>query len=215
MNAQTTEQGTELSLEQMINNPFDENRGIQRFNAEEDSRLHVRFFMDPVEQTARSIKEGRRVFEDTEFIEIMIPGDKLNVIKRQVFDIDRARFAQQYARFKQGLADQTVGTPLSELVFISAAKVKEYDYFGIKTVEQLAGAADGGDAGQRMMGFHADKQKANAFLAAAKGNAPINELRDKLDNSEAMVQNLSRQLADLSARMDAQAGSNKKPAKAE
>lgn len=204
MNAQTTEKGFELSLEQLVNNPFDDNRGIQRFNNEEDSRLHVRFYLEPVEQTARSIHEGRRIFEDTEFIEIMIPGDKLNIIKRQVFDIDKARFAQQYARFKQGLADQTVGTPLSELVFITASKVKEYEYFGIKTVEQLAGCADGSDAGQRMMGFNSDKQKANAFLAAAKGSAPINELRAKLDNSEATVENLSRQLAELSARLDAQ-----------
>ena len=205
----------ELSLDQLINNPFDSQQGIQRYNTEEDSRLHVRFFLEPVEQTARSIKEGRRIFEDTEFIEIMIPGDKLNIIKRQVFDMDRARFAQQYARFKQGLADQTVGTPLSELVFISAAKVKEYDYFGIKTVEQLAGAADGSDAGQRMMGFHADKQKANAFLAAAKGNAPINELREKLDNSEATIENLSRQLAEMNARLDAQGAKAKKSVTAE
>lgn len=209
MNQNATD-NVELTIDQLIDNPFDDNKGIQRFNHEEDSRLHVRFYMEPVEQTARSIKEGRRIFEDTEFIEIMIPGDKLNIIKRQVFDMDRARFAQQYARFKQGLADQTVGTPLSELVFITAAKVKEYEYFGIKTVEQLAHAADGSDAGQRMMGFHQDKQKANAFLAAAKGSAPINELREKLDNSEATVENLSRQLAELSARMDAQNNSKKK-----
>lgn len=210
----TTDTGTELTLDQLVNNPFDDNRtGVQRFNTEEDSRLHVRFYMEPLEQTARSIKEGRRIFEDTEFIEIMIPGDKLNIIKRQVYDMDKARFAQQYARFKQGLADQTVGTPLTELVFITAAKVKEYEYFGIKTVEQLAGCADGSDAGQRMMGFAGDKQKAAAFLAAAKGQAPINELNAKLEASEATVNNLSRQLAELSARMDAQgAKAAKKPA---
>jgi hypothetical protein len=209
----TTDMGSELTLDQLVNNPFDDNRtGIQRFNNEEDSRLHVRFYMEPLEQTARSIKEGRRIFEDTEFIEIMIPGDKLNIIKRQVFDIDKQRFAQQYARFRQGLADQTVGTPLTELVFITAAKVKEYEYFGIKTVEQLAGCADGSDAGQRMMGFQGDKQKAAGFLQAAKGQAPFNELSAKLENSEATIENLSRQLAEMNARLDAQQAKGSKKA---
>lgn len=206
----TTEQGTELTLDQLVNNPFDENRtGIQRFNNEEDSRLHVRFYLEPLEQTARSIKEGRRIFEDTEFIEIMIPGDKLNIIKRQVFDIDKQRFAQQYARFKQGLADQTIGTPLTELTFITASKVKEYEYFGIKTIEQLAGAADGGDAGMRMMGFQGDKQKANAFLAAAKGNAPINELRAKLDERDNVIEAMQRQMQEMNAKLEAQGGKKK------
>ncbi|MFZ9649886.1 MAG: hypothetical protein ACO29C_07325 [Fluviibacter sp.] len=206
----TTDNSGELSFEQLVNNPFDENRaGVQRFNNEEDSRLHVRFYLEPVEQTARSIKESRRIFEDTEFIEIMIPGDKLNIIKRQVWPIDKQRFAQQYARFKQGLADQTVGTPLSELVFITASKVKEYEFFGIKTIEQLAGAADGSDAGQRMMGFNSDKQKANAFLAAAKGNAPINELRAKLDERDNVIEAMQRQMQEMNAKLEAQSTKRK------
>ena len=206
----TVDTGTELTFDQLVNNPFDDNRtGVQRFNTEEDARLHVRFYLEPVEQTARSIKEGRRVFEDTEFIEIMIPGDKLNIIKRQVWDIDKARFAQQYARFKQGLADQTVGTPLTELIFITAAKVKEYEFFGIKTIEQLAGCADGSDAGQRMMGFASDKQKANAFLAAAKGNAPVNELRAKLEERDNVIEAMQRQMAEMNAKLESRAAPRK------
>lgn len=212
----TVDTGTELTFDQLVNNPFDDNRtGVQRFNTEEDARLHVRFYLEPVEQTARSIKEGRRVFEDTEFIEIMIPGDKLNIIKRQVWDIDKQRFAQQYARFKQGLTDQTVGTPLSELIFITAAKVKEYDFFGIKTIEQLAGCADGSDAGQKMMGFASDKQKANAFLAAAKGNAPINELRAKLDERDNAIELLQRQMAEMNAKLEASSRTKRTPVAAE
>lgn len=212
----TTVDNGELTFDQLVNNPFDENRnGVQRFNTEEDSRLHVRFYLEPVEQTARSIKEGRRVFEDTEFIEIMIPGDKLNIIKRQVYEMDKGRFAQHYARFKQGLADQTIGTPLTELIFITAAKVKEYEYFGIKTIEQLAGAADGSDAGQRMMGFNSDKQKANAFLAAAKGNAPINELRAKLDERDNVIEAMQRQMQEMNAKLEANSRTKRTPVAAE
>lgn len=190
-----------LSLDQLNSDPFIERK--QNYgDPEEDKSLHVRFFLEPVEQTAQSIYAGRRVFADTEFIEILIPGDKQTVIRRQAFDMDKNRFAQNYARFKQGLADQTVGTPLSELVFISASKVKEYAFFNVRTVEQLVATSDGSDAGQKMMGFISDKQKAKAFLDIAKGIAPINELRAKLDERDQVIEVMQRQLKDMDSRLE-------------
>ena len=197
-----------LSYDQLNQDPFGD-RAAQAFTSEDDRKLHVRFYMEPVEQTARSIVEGRRIFEETEYIEIMIPGDKQTVIKRQVFPMDRQRFPQQYARFKQGLADQTIGTPLNELTFISASKVKEYEFFGIKTIEQLAGCSDGNQAGQSMMGFQGDKQKAIQFLEVAKGSAPVNELKNRLDAQELENENLKAQMADLLKRFDSQPKSAK------
>ena len=192
-----------LTYDQLNADPFGD-RASQAFTTEDDRKLHVRFYMEPVEQTARSIVEGRRIFEETEFVEIMIPGDKQTVIKRQVFPMDRQRFPQHYARFKQGLADQTVGTPLSELTFISASKVKEYEFFGIKTIEQLAGCSDGTQAAQSMMGFVSDKQKANQFLEVAKGAAPVNELKVRLDAQEQENATLKAQMADLLKRFESQ-----------
>lgn len=197
----TTQQEQGLSLDQLQSNPFAE-REQEYGSTDDDKKLHVRFFMNPVEQTAESIKNGRRVFADTEYIEIMIPGDKQTVIRRQVFDADRRRFPQQYARFKQGMADQTVGTPLSELTFITAAKVKEYEFFNIRTVEQLASTADSSKAGQSMMGFQSDKQKAEAFLAAATGMAPVNELRAKIDERDAVIEVMQRQIEDMNAKLE-------------
>lgn len=197
----TTQQEQGLSLDQLQSNPFAE-REQDYGSTDDDKKLHVRFFMNPVEQTAESIKNGRRVFADTEYIEIMIPGDKQTVIRRQVFDADRRRFPQQYSRFKQGMADQTVGTPLSELTFITAAKVKEYEFFNIRTVEQLASTADSSKAGQSMMGFQSDKQKAEAFLAAATGMAPVNELRAKIDERDAVIEVMQRQIEDMNAKLE-------------
>jgi DNA repair exonuclease SbcCD ATPase subunit len=200
----TTDMGAGLSLDQLQRNPF-EDREQAYGSQDDDKKLHVRFFMNPVEQTAKSITEGRRVFADTEYIEIMIPGDKHTVVRRQVFDRDRKRFPQQYARFKQGLADQTIGTPLSELSYISAAKVKEYEFFNIRTVEQLVATADSSKAGQAMMGFAQDKQKAQAFLEAAKGAAPVNELRAKIDERDAVIDAMQRQLSEMNAKLEKQA----------
>ncbi len=201
MEITTTDMSAGLSLDQLQSNPF-EDRSQDYGTEDDDKKLHIRFFLHPVEQTAESIKAGRRVFADTEYIEIMIPGDKQTVVRRQVFDMDRRRFPQQYARFKQGLADQTVGTPLSELPFLTAAKVKEYEFFNIRTVEQLVATADGSKAGQSMMGFHQDKQKADAFLSAAKGSAPVNELRAKIDERDAVIETMQRQIEDMNARLE-------------
>jgi hypothetical protein len=201
MDITTAEQSAGLSLDQLQSNPFAE-REDDYGAPDDDKKLHVRFFLHPVEQTAESIKAGRRVFADSEYIEIMIPGDKQTVVRRQVFDMDRRRFPQHYARFKQGLADQTIGTPLSELSFLTAAKVKEYEFFNIKTVEQLVATADGSKAGQSMMGFHQDKQKADAFLSAASGAAPLNELRAKLDERDSVIEGMQRQLAEMNAKLE-------------
>lgn len=204
MNITTADPSAGLTLDQLQSNPFVEQEETYGA-ADDDKKLHVRFFMNPVEQTAESIKAGRRVFADTEYIEIMIPGDKHTVIRRQVFDADRRRFPQQYARFKQGMADQTVGTPLSELSFLTAAKVKEYEFFNIRTVEQLAATADGSKVGQSMMGFQQDKQKAEAFLAAAKGIAPVNELRAKIEERDSVIETMQRQLVEMNAKLERQA----------
>lgn len=200
----TTEMSQGLTLDQLQSNPFEE-REQAYGSPDDDKKLHVRFFTKPVEQTAKSITEGRRVFADTEFIEILIPGDKHNLVRRQVFDRDRKRFPQQYARFKQGLADQTIGTPLSELSFLSAAKVKEYEFFNIRTAEQLVATADGSKAGQSMMGFPQDKQKAESFLAAAAGQAPVNELRAKVEERDAVIETMQRQLAEMNTKLEKQA----------
>lgn len=208
MNITTADMSAGLTLDQLQSNPFTEQE--DSYGApDDDKKLHVRFYMNAVEQTAESIKAGRRVFADTEYIEIMIPGDKQTVIRRQVFDADRRRFPQQYARFKQGMADQTVGTPLSELPSLTASKVKEYEFFNIRTVEQLLATADGSKAGQSMMGFQQDKQKAEAFLAAARGSAPLNELRAKLDERDSAIEMMQRQLEEMNAKLEKAAKASK------
>lgn len=199
----TTELEAGLSLDQLQSNPFEERQSTYG-SPDDDKKLHIRFFMSPVEQTAQSITQGRRVFKDTEYIEIMIPGDKHTVVRRQVFERDRKRFPQQYARFKQGMADQTIGTPLTELAFITAAKVKEYEFFSIKTVEQLVATADSSKVGQTMMGFTQDKQKAQAFLSSAENAAPITELRAKIDERDAMIDGMQQQLREMNARLEKQ-----------
>ena len=202
MNATTTiDEG--LTLDELQRNPFDASADQVQTNPEDDRKLLVRFYMHPVQQTAKSIKAGRKIFKDTEYIEILIPGDKHSIIRRQAFDLDRKRFAESYKRFRMGLANQTEGTPLSNLIWMTEAKIKEYEYFNIVTVEQLAEAADGSGAGA-IMGFVDDKRKAEAFLESSKNEAPLVSMRAKLDERDAELETLKRQMQELSSKLDKQ-----------
>ncbi len=80
---------------------------------------------------------------------------------RQARDTDIKRFPRQYEAFKQGKEEQQAGTPLSLMPWITPARVEEYKFFKIVTVEQLAQAPDEG--GKNFMGFQQDKQKAQEY----------------------------------------------------
>ena len=201
--ATTTIPNEGLSLDELQRDPFVSQSVGAYGNPEDDKKLIVRFYMFPVEQTAQSIKAGRKIFKDTEYIEILTPGDKYSIIKRQVFDMDRKRFAEAYARFKAGQQETVSGTPLSTLVWMSEARIKEYEFFNILTVEQLAEASDGAQVSS-MMGFQEDKRKAQSFISSANDSAPLTEMRAKLDERDAQLEMLQKQVQEMNARMEKQ-----------
>lgn len=200
----------EVTLSDLLNDPFaNQNRqfagGVRpeddsRFA--HDSKLHVRFYTKPIMHRAKSRNEGRPIYEEMEFIEIMVPGDKHSIIRRRIRELDTRRFARQYAAFKAGKADQQAGTPLSLLPFITAAKAEEYRFFHITTAEQLAGTADGSSAANAIMGFQGDKQKANAYLQMAAGNAPILQLQEALEDKDNQINAMQQQLDQMNAKLE-------------
>jgi hypothetical protein len=144
-----------------------------------DSKLYVNFYMRPVLQQTASDQANRPIFADVEHIRIMVPGDKLSIVDRIASQDDKNRFADHYAKFSAGQAEQVVGTRLEMVPWMSRSKVEEYKYFGIITVEQLASAGD--NVGQKFMGFQQDKQRAQAFLDAASGtSARVTELEEQV-----------------------------------
>jgi hypothetical protein len=155
---------------------------VQRFAG--DSRLHVTFYMRPLVNDEKSQQAGRPIFEDREFIRIMIPGDKQNIIDRVAEDFDRQRFPQHYEKFRAG-AEQIIGTLLEHSGLFPPSKREEYKAVGIRTVEHMADAPD--NLAPRFMSFHQDKQAARAWL-------------DKRSSNEALlaqIEDLKRQVAAL------------------
>ena len=172
-----------------------------RPNAGDDSLL-VKFYMDAAQDMVASKAAGRPVFKDIEWIDIRIPGNRDNIVIRPVRPEDTQRFPRHYQAFKNRIAtggkESEIGTPLSAWPYagLTPARVKELDFFNIRTVEQLAGTSDG--TGAKMPGFQAMKQAAVAYLEIAKQQEPVRELQKQLDDMNAIIKKQAAMIERLS-----------------
>lgn len=169
----------------------DRNRG--------DEHLYVQFFMYPLQDKAKTLEEGRPIFVDTEFVKIMVPGDKENIVTREVRESDKNRFPKQYLAFKNQEKELMEGTPLGKWSYVTAAQVEELKYFGILTVEQLANVSDGN--AQKFMGINLLKRRAQEYLDASAEEAPVVQLQDELAKRDSQIEEQQSVIADLQTRL--------------
>lgn len=166
-----------------------------------DNELKVRFFIDAIHDMVSSAKEGRAIYKDCEWIEIKIPGNRDNVVKRPVRKSDIARFPQHYSMFKARVGkngtEEIVGTLLSAWPHpgMTPARVLELDFYNIRTVENLAAVSDSN--GAKLMGLQALKADAIKFLDIAKKAAPIAALRVELKAAQALAERQQAQIEGL------------------
>lgn len=214
----TTYEKYEPSLNDLLNDPFSKSMNNGGVRPEDDGRfqndkkLHVRFFVKPMMNRAKSRQAGRPIFEEVEMVEIMVPGDKHSIPMRRARALDKARFSRQYQAFKAGKEDQQSGTPLNVVPFMTPAKAEEYKFFHIVTVEQLAGAADSCAAAGAVMGFQGDKQKAAAYMQMAEGQAPVLQLQEKLEEKDQQIAAMQDQMNQMNARLAELSTKSKKAA---
>jgi hypothetical protein len=147
--------------------------GNERFA--NDAQIFKQFQILTVQDPLASEEAGRPIFRDAEYVSMMIPGDRTLQVMREVDGEIRQRFPREYAAFKAGVVEQTIGTPIGMLPGITASRAEEYKHLGFKTVEMLANASDSNS----FMGFQADKKRAIAYLAIAEGKS-IEALDQKL-----------------------------------
>ena len=171
-----------------FNDDFSEEQRMSDSRFAADNKLFVEFFRKPKLHPGKSRDEGRAIYEEIDYIRIYVPGDKSSVVERPVDSIDSGRFADRYAKWKAGQEEAVTGTPLSALPGMTPAKVEEYKFFRIVTVEQLADANDG--LGQKFMGFQQDKARAKAFMQVAANNAPIEKMNEELQKRDAEIKQL-------------------------
>lgn len=163
-------------------------------------KLFVTFDLYPRQNMKKSEDAGHPVFDDVEYIRIIVPGDKQNEVHRPATEMDKRRHPRQYADFKAGAREAQSGLPLKEWPAISASQAKELAHFHVYTVEQLANVSDGNI--QNLGPVRALQAKARDYLEKASGNAPMEKMRAELTEKDNTIATMKQQMADMGKRLD-------------
>lgn len=159
----------------------------------DDSSLLVKFYNHPKMDSVRSKEEGRPIYKEVPYIQIMTPGNKDSIIVRPATDMDKRRFPEHFRKFQaRSTEDHVEGTRLEEWPAVTRSQVEELKFFNIQTVEQLAGAPDSNIQG--IMGVGLLKQKAKTYLEASgtqKAAEELRQARDEIENLKAVVAELA------------------------
>lgn len=171
-----------------------------------DSMLHVEFYMYTEKDNFQSEKEGRPIFFDVPYVRIMTPGNQNNIIDTIAREEHKIRFPLQWAKFQNSHdpKDQIIGTPVDEWPAIGRAQAEELKGVKFYTVEQIAGASD---AQIQRLGMNGQvlKQKAQAFLGAAKDSALEQRLAAELERERQEKNALNERIARLEQMLGNQA----------
>lgn len=135
-----------------------------------DDKLHVRFFTLARIDVARSQEANRPIYKDVPYVEMMIPGDKNNIVIEPVWDQHKQRFPMHWEQYLKGEQQQVIGTPLKSAPFLTPSHVAELNYMKIVTIEQLANLPD---TALNFMGAQEFKQAARRYLDMTGGNEAL------------------------------------------
>jgi hypothetical protein len=163
----------------------------------DDDKLRVRFEVHAVKNEYETNQQGRPIFYDAEFIQIVVPGAR-DVSTFPLDDHYKKRFARAYAQWKaEGEQLKIQGTILAELPWLTKSQIAELNYSNIRTVEELAAMSDVN--AMKFMGSYQLRERAKNFLAAAAGEAPALKLQAELEQRDNHIQVLERKLEELTA----------------
>lgn len=166
---------------------------------------NVKFFYAYNENEEKSLKEGRPIFDEIPSISIQWPG--MDETVRRIEPQDIQEYPEAYARFKANSEPVTEGTPLSEWAMMNGSAMRELQYLGFKTVEQVANASD--EAKRKLGTLSKFVKLAQEWLAAA--NSTQNEvvkLKTQLEQERARTAKLEDKVDLLLARISANEGTD-------
>lgn len=152
--------------------------------ASKNDNLIPSFHLKPVKNEYLSEKEGRDIWEEAEYVEIIVPGDKNSIIDVKVKAEHRDRWPRQYAAFKASMEAPEDGTPLEEWAGVSRSQVMELKSCHVRTVEHLAGLSDQQLSKVVPIGGYALREKAQAWLKQADEMKPLAEMQQKIRELE-------------------------------
>ena len=158
------------------------------------------FYMREVQNKARSKVEGRICFDQKEYVEIFVPGEKHLRPNRPVTDEDKRRWPAAYGQFQQTREETLDGTPVEQWPYLNRAQVAEMKANGIMTIEAIADIPDG--LLDRLGRNGRDLQKrARQFLQPQSDTEK--ELREQVVSLEGALREKDMEVQNLGTRLEA------------
>ena len=171
---------------------------IANGNSEDTAIPH--FYMRAVENKRESEAEGRPIFDEVPFVEILIPGDKYNCPDVKVSDEHKQRWPAQWANFL-AKREQHEGTLIEHWPYMSVKRVAELKALNFFTVEQVAEASDAA-LDEIGLGARDLQQRARHFLQPQEDTETdlrkeIQALNDRIREAESRNETLQDEVAKL------------------
>ena len=167
--------------------------------------MNVQFFYAYNENEEKSLKEGRPIFDEIPSISIQVPGGDTTV--RRIEPQDIQEYPEKYQAFKAGSEPVTEGTPLAEWPMMPGTAMREFQYLGFKTVEQVANATE--DAKRKLGTLSKFVKLAKEWLAAANSDQnDVAKLKVQLEQYQTKYAKLEEKLELLMQRIEANEGTD-------
>lgn len=152
----------------------------------------VMFYNKSVENAAESAKLGRRFAQDTIFVRIHPPGERLNIIDRPATQADANTWPNQWGAFQRNHSQIPDGTPV-DLLFPSQPSIADnLRGSGVHTVEQLAELSS--DAIHNIMGGQTYVNKARQYIEQANKGVTFHKFQKELNDRDGQIRTLTQQL---------------------
>lgn len=166
-----------------------------------DSKMVVMFFNKGVQNQAKSAAAGRPVFEESIFVRIHPPGERLNIIERPANDSDKRRFPMQWAQFQENRQQIPDGTPIDLLYPDHPAVAQNLRGWGVHTIEQCADLSANAieSIGMGSQRYVNDAQK---YIASASKGVGAVQLRRELEERDNRIRTLESQIAMLQRQIE-------------
>lgn len=163
--------------------PLDDEKGVR-----------AEFLLHPVLMGFKSKEAGREIYEDREFVSIMIRGSDKTHVLREATELDKRRFARAYAQFKLGAEQTRVGTPIERLPGVTPSSALMLKQHNIKTIEDMSEVADGFlqnlGTGARELQRQAKEFLSNGKQANAQMQSEMDQLRALLAEQQKQIEAL-------------------------
>lgn len=160
-----------------------------------DEKLFKQFYKGFVPMEQETLEAGRPIFKDVVMIRIITPGNRDNIVDREMQPHDKIRFRDAWERFQKGESEIGNGTRLVEWPLVSRSMSEELRFMGFFTVEQVAEANDA--ACDKVAGLRELKARAISWLKVTNDAEATSKALADAEAKDAQIRALQEQVAEL------------------